>query len=674
MKLDINIFFALKVGCISALFLLFCFTQLTAQMQQIPFNNYPVYEGTDLGVNYSQEATLFKIWSPMAEQVQLNIYDKDTATIPVEKFNLIKSVNGVWEIKVNQNLLNKYYTFQIQQDKKWLPETPDIYAKATGINGKKGMVVNLNTTNPENWKNDSFISNKNKTDIILYELHVRDLSINKNSGIKNKGKYLAFTETNTKTPVGNATGLDHIKDLGVTHIHLLPAFDFNSVDESKPELKQYNWGYDPLHYNVPEGSYSSNPSDGNVRIREFKQMVQSIHSKGLGVIMDVVYNHTSSLTDSPFARSVPGYYYRQNADGKFSDATGCGNETASERAMMQKYIIESVCYWAQEYHVDGFRFDLMGVHDIETMNLLSAALHKINPNVFIYGEGWTAGGSPLDEEKRAIKRLTYKLDNIAAFSDDMRDGVKGKWNDEHSTGFASGNLDVAEDVKFGIVAATQHPQIDYSKVSYSKKPWAKEPFQCINYVSCHDNHTLYDKLKLSAPNASEDELIKMDKLSNALVLTSQGIPFIHAGEEMIRTKNGVENSYKSPDAINEINWLNRDKYDAVFNYYKSFIALRKNHPAFRMPTNAMIQEYIKFEKSEIPGIISYQLTNNANGDKWKTIFVVFNGNKENKTISLPPRKWTLVANETGVNEKGFEIITDNKIDVTGISAFILFQE
>jgi pullulanase len=658
----------------SLVLLFFCTLHLSAQMQQIPFNKYPVYGGNDLGVNYSSEATVFKIWSPMAEQVQLNIYESDDAITPTDKINLNKSENGVWEIKVNKNLINKYYTFQIQQDKKWLPETPDIYAKAGGTNGRRGMVVDLNKTNPENWKNDAFIPVKNKTDIILYELHVRDFSIHQNSGMKNKGNFLAFTESETKTPAGNSTGLDHIKDLGVSHIHLLPAFDFNSVDEGKPELKQYNWGYDPLHYNVPEGSYSTNPYDGNVRIREFKQMVQAIHNKGLGVVLDVVYNHTSSLNDSPFSRSVPGYYYRQNADGKFSDATGCGNETASERAMMQKYIIESVCYWAQEYHIDGFRFDLMGVHDIETMNLISAALHKINPNVFIYGEGWTAGGSPLEEEKRAIKRLTYLLDNIAAFSDDMRDGVKGKWNDEHSVGFASGNLDVAEDVKFGIVAATQHSQIDYSKVSYSKKPWAKEPFQCINYVSCHDNHTLYDKLKLSAKNATEEELIKMDKLSNAIVLTSQGVPFIHAGEEIIRTKNGVENSYKSPDEINEINWLNKDKNIEVFNYYKSFIALRKNHPAFRMPTNAMIQEHLQFSKSNEPGIISYQLINHANGDKWKNIFVVFNGYKENKSIELPAGKWTLVANETGVNEKGVKTITDNKISVAGISAYILFQE
>ena len=654
--------------------LLFYTLKLSAQMQQLSFNKYPVYAGNDLGVSYSSAATVFKIWSPLAENVQLNIYENDVTEVPIEKFNLNKSENGVWEIKVNKNLINKYYTFQIQQDKEWLPETPDVYAKAVGMNGKRGMIVDLNNTNPENWKNDAFIRVKNKTDIILYELHVRDFSIHQNSGMKNKGKFLAFTETATKTLAGNSTGLDHIKDLGVSHIHLLPAFDFNSVDESKPELKQYNWGYDPLHYNVPEGSYSTNPSDGNVRIREFKQMVQAIHNKGLGVIMDVVYNHTSNLTDSPFSRSVPGYYYRQNADGKFSDATGCGNETASERAMMQKYIIESVCYWAQEYHVDGFRFDLMGVHDIETMNLISAALHKINPNVFIYGEGWTAGGSPLEEEKRAIKRLTYKLDNIAAFSDDIRDGVKGKWNDEHSVGFASGNLNVNEDVKFGIVAATQHPQIDYSKVSYSKTPWAKEPFQCINYVSCHDNHTLYDKLKLSAKNATEEELIKMDKLSNAIVLTSQGVPFIHAGEEIIRTKNGVENSYKSPDEINEINWLNKDKNISVFNYYQSFIALRKNHPAFRMSANAMIQEHLHFSKSNEPGIISYQIIKNANGDKWKNIFVVFNGNKESKSVELTAGKWTLIANETGVNETGFTVITNNKINVAGISAYILFQD
>lgn len=643
-------------------------------MSQNTDNNFPMYNGNDLGVQYDSTLSIFKIWSPMAEMVRLNIYNTDSATTVSEKVNLNKSEKGVWEIAIKKDLKNKYYTFQIQQDKKWLQETPDPYAKAVGVNGKRAMIIDLKETNPENWSNDKYVPLKNATEAILYELHIRDFSINANSGMKNKGKYAAFTEINTKTPLGNSSGLDHIKELGVTHIHLLPAFDFSSIDESKPDLKQYNWGYDPLNYNTPEGSYSTNPSNGGVRIKEFKRMVQSIHNKGIGVIMDVVYNHTSSLTNSPFALTVPGYFYRQNPDESFSDATGCGNETASEKDMMRKYMIESVCYWAKEYHIDGFRFDLMGVHDIETMNLLSEALHKINPNVFIYGEGWTAGASPLNEELRAIKRNTYKLNGIAAFSDDMRDGIKGQWNNERSIGFASGNVRVSDDVKFGIVGATYHKQIRYDKVSYSKTPWAKEPTQCINYASCHDNHTLYDKLKISVKNANDSLLIKMDKLSNAIVLTSQGVPFIHAGEEMIRTKKGVENSYKSADSINAINWSNKDKNLEVFNYYKSLIELRKNHPAFRMPTNAIIQENILFLQMGIEGLIAYVISNNANGDKWNRILVMLNGSTADRFVSLPDGDWTLVADGSQVNENGIKKISDSKITLSGSSAFIFYQD
>jgi pullulanase len=646
----------------------------SAQVSQNTDNNFPMYNGNDLGVQYDSTLSIFKIWSPMAEMVRLNIYNTDSATTVSEKVNLNKSEKGVWEIAIKKDLKNKYYTFQIQQDKKWLQETPDPYAKAVGVNGKRAMIIDLKETNPENWSNDKYVPLKNATEAILYELHIRDFSINANSGMKNKGKYAAFTEINTKTPLGNSSGLDHIKELGVTHIHLLPAFDFSSIDESKPDLKQYNWGYDPLNYNTPEGSYSTNPSNGGVRIKEFKRMVQSIHNKGIGVIMDVVYNHTSSLTNSPFALTVPGYFYRQNPDESFSDATGCGNETASEKDMMRKYMIESVCYWAKEYHIDGFRFDLMGVHDIETMNLLSEALHKINPNVFIYGEGWTAGASPLNEELRAIKRNTYKLNGIAAFSDDMRDGIKGQWNNERSIGFASGNVRVSDDVKFGIVGATYHKQIRYDKVSYSKTPWAKEPTQCINYASCHDNHTLYDKLKISVKNANDSLLIKMDKLSNAIVLTSQGVPFIHAGEEMIRTKKGVENSYKSADSINAINWSNKDKNLEVFNYYKSLIELRKNHPAFRMPTNAIIQENILFLQMGIEGLIAYVISNNANGDKWNRILVMLNGSTADRFVSLPDGDWTLVADGSQVNENGIKKISDSKITLSGSSAFIFYQD
>lgn len=391
------------------------------------YNHYPVYTGRDLGVKYSPLKTVFKVWAPKASEVKLRLYEAGDGGSATSSVSMQKENKGVWSALVNHDIKNKYYTFQVMQDGKWLLEAPDIYARAVGVNGKRGMVVDLKSTNPSNWRNDKKPALKNFTDIIIYEMHMRDISIDQNSGITHKGKYLGLTETGTKSPDGEATGLDHIKELGVTHVHLLPCFDFNSVDETKPEAGQYNWGYDPLNYNVPEGSYSTNPYDGNVRITEFKKMVQTLHKNGLRVILDVVYNHTSDIDHANYSQFAPGYFYRHNPDGSYSNATGCGNEVASEMPMARKFMIESVVYWAKEYHLDGFRFDLMGVHDIKTMNMISDTLHKIDPTIFIYGEGWTAGNSPMPETLRAVKKNVSKLREEAVFSDDLRDGLKGGW-------------------------------------------------------------------------------------------------------------------------------------------------------------------------------------------------------------------------------------------------------
>ena len=493
-----------------------------------------------------------------------------------------KDLNGTWSAKVPGDIKGKFYVFKVQINGKWLNEVPDPYAKAVGVNGKRAMVVDLKETNPAGWEKDKSPVFKNKTDAILYELQVRDASIAANSGIKNKGKYLGLTETGTKNTEGLSTGLDHIKELGVTHVHLLPCFDFYSIDESKPDKPQYNWGYDPLNYNVPDGSFSTDPYDGITRIKEFKQMVQAFHQNGLRVIMDVVYNHTRLTEDSYFNQLVPGYYYRQTKDGKFSNATACGNETASERYMMRKFMLESVLYWVKEYHIDGFRFDLMGVHDIETMNLISKELHKIKPDILLYGEGWTAGSSPLPDSLRAIKKYAYKLDRIAVFSDDIRDGIKGSVFEHADKGFASGKPGMEESIKFGIVASCKHPQVDYAKVNYSKAPYSAQPWNTITYCECHDNHVLWDKLAISAKNATEAERKEMDKLAMSIVLTSQGISFLHAGTEFLRTKKGVENSFESPDSINAIDWSLKTKNKEVFEYVKGLIKMRKEHPAFRM--------------------------------------------------------------------------------------------
>jgi pullulanase len=665
--------FMKHLNFISILVLTTMLTSFKPLQQTDTFSDYPVYTGADLGVNYSPVKTVFKIWAPKASEVKLRLYNAGDGGEATNTMNLTKSINGTWVAVLKGNFKNKYYTFQIMQDAKWLLERSDIYAKAVGVNGNRGMVVDLEDTNPVNWLKDKKPALKNFTDIILYELHIRDISISPNSGIQHKGKFLGLAENGTKSPDGEATGLDHIKELGVTHVHLLPCFDFNSVDETKPAANQYNWGYDPDNYNVPEGSYATNPYDGNVRIKEYKTMIQALHANGLRVIMDVVYNHTANI-NSNFNQFAPGYFYRHNADGSYSNATACGNEVASEKAMVRKFMIESVVYWAKEYHIDGFRFDLMGVHDIETMNQISAALHKVDPTTFIYGEGWAAGQSPLPESLRAMKVNISKLNQVAVFSDDMRDGIKGGWSNVKEKGFVSGGQDKAESVKFGIVASTPNTHVNYSQVNYSKAPWAAQPYQTITYVSCHDDNTLFDRLKISNPDATEAELIKMDKLSNAIVLTSQGVSFIHSGAEMLRSKQGIANSFNSPDAVNQIDWSRKTKYKAVFEYYKALIVLRKNHPAFRMPTAKMIQQNLNFINTGDTGLISYQVSDNANGDSWKNILVILNGNTTEKTVNIPTGNWTLAADENTINEKGIKQIEAGSIIIPATTMYLLYNK
>jgi pullulanase len=637
-----------------------------------PFSDYPVYAGTDLGVTYTPRKTTLKVWSPPASAMRLNLYRNSTGNEKPETITCKKAGNGVWMAELNGDYKGSFYTFQAQIAGKWLEENPDPYAKAVGVNGKRGQIIDLKETDPPGWDMDKAPFLKNPTDVILYELHTRDLSVSPTSGITNKGKFLGFTESGTKNSHGESTGIDHIAEMGVTHVHLLPVFDFLSVDEAKPDVPQFNWGYDPQNFNVPEGSYSTDASDGKVRIREFKQMVMAMHRKGLRVVMDVVYNHTGRTHDSNFDQLVPGYYYRQwEKDRTYGNASGCGNETASDRAMVRKFMIESVVYWVKEYHIDGFRFDLMAVHDLETMNLIADTLHKIDPTILIYGEGWTAGDSPLPVTFRSLKAHAPEMNGIAVFSDDIRDGIKGSVFDEKSTGFASGSPDFTETVKFGIVAAGKHPQINYEKVSYSKTPYTLSPSQVINYVACHDNHTLYDKLKLSRPDASEADLLKMHKLANTIVITSQGIPFLHAGEEMKRTKNGEHNSYNKPDSVNQIDWNWKHANKELVDYYRSLIALRKAHPAFRMNTAEEIGKHLVFFPENDPHIIAYQLNDHANSDPWKDILVIFNGSGETKSFNLPEGNWTAVLYNYEFQYNG--IPQTSSVQTPPYSAMILYK-
>ncbi len=635
------------------------------------YDRYPVYKGTDLGLTYTNTASQFRIWSPPAEAVQLIFYKEGDGGTAYKTIDLKKGQGGTWFVKSTGNLKGTFYTFRVKISGKWNNEVPDPYAKTVGINGKRAMVIDLKETNPTGWVNEkspAFSKENKSTDAVIYELHVRDASIDDNSGIQRKGKFLGLAEEGTKSANGLSTGLAHLKELGVTHIHLLPFYDYNSNDESKTE-PQYNWGYDPLNYNVPEGSYSSNPYDGITRIKELKQMIGAFHKNGLRVIMDVVYNHTALTEQSNFNQLVPGYYYRHKKDGSFSDATACGNETASEMPMMRKFILESVLYWAKEYHVDGFRFDLMGVHDTKTMNLISDELHKIRPDIVLYGEGWTAGESPLPDSLRALKKNAHKLSNIAVFSDDLRDGIKGSVFDIKDRGFASNKTGMEESVKFGIVAAGNHPQVNFSKVNYSKEPYTIAPWNVISYCECHDNHTLWDKISLSCPDVTEQDRKKMHQLALTIVLTSQGIPFLHAGTEFMRSKKGVENSYKSADSINAIDWGLKKENITVNNYVQNLIHLRKEHPAFRMTTAEQVKQHIRFDEHAPAGTIVYTINGAAVHDKWKTVYIAFNGSSVEKEVHLPGGNW-----KTAVNTEPGGPQHSGHLHLKKYSAIVLYQE
>lgn len=640
------------------------------------YDKYPSYYGSDLELVYTPEQSVFTLWAPSADRVRLNLYASGEGGDPEEQVEMEKAGYGTWRIHIDRDLKGSFYTFQIEKNGKWLNETPGIWAKAVGINGNRAAVIDWNETNPEGWESDRSPELKMYSDIILYELHHRDFSIAPDSGIENKGKFLALTETGTKTPEGEATGLDHLKELGVTHIHILPSFDFATVDETRLDENHYNWGYDPKNYNVPDGSYSTDPANPVVRIREFKEMVKSLHQNGFRIVLDVVYNHTASTDHSNFDLTVPGYFYRQNADGSYSNASGCGNETASEREMVRHYIIESVKFWAREYHIDGFRFDLMGIHDIETMNHLRSELLEIDPTIFVYGEGWVAADSPLPFEQRAVKENVGQMEGIGVFNDEFRDGLKGSTFDEQEPGYASGNINGHfEPVKYGIVGGTDHPQVDYGGLLYCNAPYAGAPSQMINFVSCHDGYTLVDKLKLSVQgDHAADELIPIDKLVHTVLLTAQGIPFIRSGEEIMQDKQGEPNSYKSPDSINRIDWSLKAKNREVFDFIRGLIALRKAHPAFRIPTVEGLQQWLRFMDTGDSGVIAYTLGEYANNDEWKEILVAYNGNRHETEIGIPEGEWNVVCRNGQIDPKGKDRLPGGSVKIAASSALILYRQ
>ena len=607
-------------------------------------------------VTYTKRGTTFALVAQKAQSVNLNIYAEGTGGKPVKTVAMRKGEKGVWKAEVKGDLKGRFYTFNVKQDGKMLGETPGLFAKAVGVNGKRGAIIDMAATNPEGWESDRALGYA-PTDFIVYESHNRDFSVSRKEA-RYPGKFMALTEP---------WAIEHLKSLGVTAIHLLPSFDYASVDEEHLDRPQFNWGYDPLNYNVPEGSYSTNPFKPEVRVKEFKQMVKALHDAGIAVILDVVYNHTMDIQSSNFQRTNPDVFYRKNDKGEYSDGSGCGNETASEHPLMRQYMVESFKYWADEYHLDGFRVDLMGVHDIATMNLIREALPK---NVLIYGEGWSAGSCAYPVEKLAMKANVYQMPGIAAFSDEMRDAIRGPFSDDHQSAFLAGKPGHQESIKAGIVGCIEHPQVDYSKVNYSKKPWAIEPTQMMAYVSCHDDLCLVDRLKASIPGIGTDELIRLDLLAQTAVFTSQGVPFMLSGEEMLRDKKGVHNSYKSPDSINQLPWGNMQKYPQVFAYYQGLIALRKAHPAFRLGSAELVRKHLEF----LPvgeGLVAFRLKDNAGGDAWRDIYVVLNANKYACMVDVPEDAYTSVVAAGKVNLDGIRSTTTSKLEVPAQSALIV---
>lgn len=637
------------------------------------FEEYPIPEGKLVEMEYSPIETKFTLWAPTAEEVRVLLYDSGNEGSAYQTLSLEMGEDGIWNTSIKEDLKGKFYTFNVKVNGKWLGDTPGIMAKAVGVNGKRAAVIDLRSTDPEGWANDVRPLLKDYADIIVYEMHHRDFSLDSVSGIRNKGKFLALTELGTTTSQGEKTGIDHLKELGVTHVHILPSYDYASVDESKPDKAQYNWGYDPQNYNVPDGSYSTDPYKPDVRIKEFKQMVQALHKAGIRVVLDVVYNHTFNTEESNFERTVPGYFYRQTKDGKPANGSGCGNETASDRAMMRKYMVESVLYWINEYHIDGFRFDLMGIHDIETMNEIRAAVDKIDPSIFIYGEGWAASAPQLDQEELAMKANIYKMPRIAAFSDEMRDGLRGGWDDDRKGAFLIGQPGHEMSIKFGLVGAVKHPQVINDSVNYSKEPWALQPTQMISYVSCHDDMCLADRLKATMPDATDEERASLHKLAETFVFTSQGVPFIFAGDEMMRDKKGIHNSYNSPDSINTIDWRNKTIHHDVFDYVRELITLRKNHPAFRMGDADKVRQYMEFLPVEGSNLVVFILKDNANGDSWKNIIVAFNSRKEPAKLSIPAGRYTIVCKDGKIKQSGMGQVSGNEIIVPARSAMIIHQ-
>lgn len=618
------------------------------------FDDLYYYQQNDLGVTYTESASTFKLWAPTATDVQIIFFDGDKE----QYIRLTKADKGVWQLTINGDLEGSIFMYHVYIDGIWR-KAVDPYARAVTVNGQKGVVVDLSKTNPDHWKNGIKPLFQQSTDAIIYELHIRDFSIDENSGMKHKGKFKALLETNTKGPGETITGLDYLVDLGITHVQLLPIQDYGSFDETTP-LDTYNWGYDTTHYNAIEGSYSLNPNDPKLRIKELKEVIQSFHNHGIRVIFDVVYNHVYVHSKSDFEKIVPGYYFRYHFDGSLADGTGVGNDIASERKMVQKYIVESVVYFAEQYNVDGFRFDLMGILDLETMQQIRERLNELDPTILVIGEGWDLA-TPLAKEKKSTISNSEQLPGIGFFNDQFRDKIKGNIFRILEKGFCNGNGELKNDLKMLVSGST--------KGFYPIEGMFKNPNQSVNYVECHDNHTLWDRLTLANGNESEQERAAMHRLATAMTILSQGIPFIHAGQEFFRTKKAVENSYNSPDEINKFDWKRKEKHLDYVDYLKGLISLRKKHCIFRLMSGDEIKK--KMHILDTPSrILAYLLKS-----KFGMFVVIHNGGKDSKEVILPVNGlWDVLVEGEQAGISSLRTIEGAKIAIQALGTTVVFHE
>ena len=605
---------------------------------------------------YAPEKTTFTFWSSVAEKMEVRLYNTYDAS-EFEVITLHEQEGDYWTATIKGDQVGKFYTVCSYQGGEWGQESPGIFAKAVSVNGQKAAIIDMQATDPEGWENDQRPAMADPTEVVVYETHMRDFTIDATSGIANKGKFIAFTEQGTQTAEGLASGIDHLKELGITHIQILPMYDYGSIDETTLDLNKYNWGYDPVNYNVPEGGYSTNPYDPATRIREAKTMIQALHAAGIRVIMDVVYNHTYSVEGCALGRVVPQYFYRMNEDGTYANGSGCGNETASDKEMMRQFMVESVCYWAREYHIDGFRFDLMGIHDQETMRQIRAALDEIDPSIITYGEGWAASSPAYPYEQLAMKQWTYTMPRVGAFSDDIRNALIGSPFDHHR-GFASGNTASRDAVRYGLVACPD---------------WSGEPMQHVSYITCHDNYCLRDRIEVAAAEETEATKLRMNKLAQTTVMVSQGMTFFYGGEELFRTKQGVENSYQSPDSINVIEWTNKQTYSDLFAYYREIIKIRRQHKGFRLGTAEMVKNHVEFPETTQEGLIIYRIKELQGIDTASSLVVLLNGTAEAMEVEVPQANYTVLAHDAQANANGMGTIEAGKVQVAPYSATILAE-